>query len=145
MTLLRPPDVGLILTKSRAAIRQTEAAIDAFWRGDFDICITLAGAAEGIYTERKGNDLHTFAMQDERAKAFGLKETNAVLNGERDWLKHPTVNYPSQITITPFEAAHMLVRAMSKLNESEWTSKMEIVKPALIAILDRVSEDDAAE
>lgn len=143
MTLLPPPQAGLILTKSRAAVRQVEAAITAFLAGDFDICITLAGAAEGIYADRKGNDLHTFAMRDERAIAFGLKEANAALNGERDWLKHPTPKFPQQITITAFEAAHMLVRAMTKLDESEWTERMDEVKPLLMAVFEQAAESMA--
>lgn len=140
MTLPPPPKARLTLTKSRAAIRQTEAAIAAFLAGDFDICITLAGAAEGIYTDRKGNDLHTFAMRDERAIAFGLKEANAALNGERDWLKHPTPHLPREITITPFEAAHMLVRAMTKLDETEWTERMDEVRPLLNAVLTQAAD-----
>lgn len=141
MKLPPPPAAGLNLTKSGAAIRQTEAAIDAFLNGDFDICITLAGAAEGIYSARKGTDLHTFAMNDERAKVFGAKATNAALNLERDWLKHTTLEQPPQITITPFEAAHMLVRAMSKLDASEWTPKMDEIKPLILAVFDK---DEAA-
>jgi hypothetical protein len=42
---VEPHDSILSLTKIEAATRQTEAAIEAFVRGDFDIAITLAGAA----------------------------------------------------------------------------------------------------
>jgi hypothetical protein len=123
----------LTLTKESAAIRQTEAAIDAFLRGDYDICITLAGAAEGIFSNRKGSDLHTFAMSHPRATEFGLKATNAAFNFERDWLKHSTSDSPEQITLTSFEAAMMLIRSMTKL--ANWSPKMDQIKPIIISVV----------
>ena len=45
---MNPDRKGLTLTKEEAATRQTNAAIEAFARGDFDIAITLAGAAEDL-------------------------------------------------------------------------------------------------
>ena len=46
------PDKPVQITKVEAATRQVEAAIEAFRKGDFDIAITLAGAAEGIAATR---------------------------------------------------------------------------------------------
>ncbi len=128
-----PPDTSQHLTKHRAAIRQVEAAIDAFTRGDFDICITLAGAAEGMFERRKGSDLHTGMMSDPRAKEFGVKEVNSNANMIRDWLKHDGLQHPPEIEIAPFEAAVMLVRAMTKLDG--WTAKMDAIKPVIYEVI----------
>jgi hypothetical protein len=130
----------LTLNKESAAVRQTEAAIDAFERGDYDICITLAGAAEGIFSDRKGSDFHTFALNSAATSQFNKKQTNAALNTERDWLKHTTLGQPAEITITPFEAAYMIMRAMTKL--SNWSEKMNRIKPKLNAILLSESADN---
>lgn len=117
------------LTKQLAATRQIEAAIEAYRRGDFDICITLAGAAEGIFSDRKGSDLHTAWMTDPRGDQFGRRELNALVNRERDWLKHPTADDAAEISIGEIDAAVMLVRAMTKL--SVWSPAMEDAKPDL--------------
>jgi hypothetical protein len=139
MNVLFEHNLPLTLTKESAAVRQTDAAIDAFLRGDYDVCITLAGAAEGIFSDRKGSDLHTFAMNDPRAKEFGLKATNTAFNFERDWLKHSTVDSPEQITITTFEAAMMLIRSMTKLGN--WSPKMYQIKPIVISVVARQQSD----
>jgi hypothetical protein len=132
--------VPLTVTKESAAIRQTDAAIDAFLRGDYDVCITLAGAAEGIFSNRKGSDLHTFAMSDPRANQIGQKTANTALNFERDWLKHSTLDAPEQITITSFDAALMLIRCMTKL--ANWSPKMDQIKPILMSVVERQQIDD---
>ncbi|MGO4735528.1 hypothetical protein AB4099_03220 [Bosea sp. 2KB_26] len=121
------------LTEHLAAIRHVEAAIEAFIRGDFDICITLAGAAEGMFERRKGSDLHTVMMSDPRAKEFGVKDVNSSANMVRDWLKHDNPRHPASIEIAPFEAAVMLVRAMTKLDG--WTTKMDAIKPAIYEVI----------
>lgn len=84
MKISRP----LKVTKIEAATRQLEAAIDAFERGELDVAITLAGAAEGTI-ERTG--LHLFAyLRDRTLKGVDhQKEWIPFLNFERDWLKHP--------------------------------------------------------
>jgi hypothetical protein len=95
------PNAPLIITKVGGATRQTEAAIDAFFRGDFDIAITLAGAAEGMI-ERGGPHLWAYLLDTQRvrdrltvlegqeAEVVERKPWVSVLNGERDWLKHPS-------------------------------------------------------
>ena len=60
---MKIPDQPLTLQKEQAAIRQAEAAIAALQHGHFDIAVTLAGAAEGIYSDRKGSDIHTQMMK----------------------------------------------------------------------------------
>ena len=53
---MKVPKRPLTLTKAQAPVRQVEAAIHALIRGDFDIAITLACAAEGMF-DRKGRHL----------------------------------------------------------------------------------------
>jgi hypothetical protein len=53
MTLPETPlqiEIGasLFLTLQKAATRQVDAAIDALQAGDYDVALTLAGAAEGM-------------------------------------------------------------------------------------------------
>lgn len=63
------PNKGVLrLTKVQGATRQTNAAIEAFARGDFDIAITLAGAAEGMI-KWKGRHLFTFLRGLARSSA----------------------------------------------------------------------------
>src|SRR5260370_199033 len=54
------PNAPLIITKVEGATRQTEAPIDAFCRGDFDIAITLPVAAERII-HRDGTHLWPYS------------------------------------------------------------------------------------
>src|SRR5260221_3875305 len=49
-----PANHPLTISKAEGASRQVEEAIKALERGDFDIAITLAGAAEGML-ERSGH------------------------------------------------------------------------------------------
>lgn len=121
------------LTKQDAAVRQIEAAIDAYRVGSFDVCITLAGAAEGIFAHRKGSDLHTAYMTDPRGVEFGRKEINALVNRERDWLKHTNDEQDIEMEIAETDAAVMLVRAMTKLER--WTPKMNAIKPILYSLI----------
>lgn len=126
---------SLLLTKEQAAVRQIEAAIDAFRIGALDVCITLAGAAEGIFAHRKGSDLHTAYMTDPRGIEFGRKELNSLVNRERDWLKHTNDEQDPEIEIAEMDAAVMLVRAMTKLER--WTPKMDAIKPILYLLITR--------
>jgi hypothetical protein len=63
---MEAPDRPLNLTKVEAAIRQVEAAIEALERGDFDVAITLAGAAEDMI-DRPGS---LFAYHQSRTKNY---------------------------------------------------------------------------
>jgi hypothetical protein len=122
----------LELTKAQAAARQVEAAIQAFELGDFDICITLAGAAEGMFSDRADGGFYSVAAARARDSGIDKKEWNAHLNRERDWLKHPTLQDAGQLSFRALDAALMLVRAMSKLEE--WSLAMNKIKPVLIDI-----------
>ena len=110
---MQVPDKPLNLTKIEAATRQVEAAIDALGRGDFDIAITLAGAAEDMF-DRPG--LHLFAYLRDHPKVQHLdqkKEWVPALNLERNWLKHP--NGPDRMLIGRYAACTMIARAATKL------------------------------
>jgi hypothetical protein len=58
--------IKLMLTEG--ATRQVDAAIDALGRGDFDVALTLAGAAEGMI-KREGIHLFSFLRESARANA----------------------------------------------------------------------------
>jgi hypothetical protein len=108
------PDRALTITKAEGATRQVEEAIRALQRGDFDVAITLAGAAEGML-ERSG--LHMWSYIKERTTAAGFDEKTMVneVNAELYWLKHPTPDKPDTLTLTRSHAAWMIARAMTKL------------------------------
>jgi hypothetical protein len=124
---------SLHLTHVDAASRQVDAAVDALERGDFDIALTLAGAAEGMI-ERTG--LHMFGELKKSPKAlarFSQKEWITILNTERDWLKHGGA---PAMKIDCASAAFMIARAASKLEN--WTPRMTKFKIWLLANLDRL-------
>jgi hypothetical protein len=137
------PNTPLTLTKTEGATRQTDAAIDAFFRGNFDIAITLAGAAEGMI-ERDGVHLWAyFADLDrvrERFSILGAEQPQplekkpwiSALNSERDWLKHPSGAEP--LVIERAAAAIMISRAASKLEN--WTPRMKEFKAWIVKNLD---------
>ena len=93
MTLPESPlqiDIGtpLFLTLHKAASRQVDAAIDALQAGDYDVALTLAGAAEEMI-ERTGHHLFGWLKQHPKAlQRFDKKEWISTLNADRDWLKH---------------------------------------------------------
>jgi hypothetical protein len=130
------PVATLHVTKVDAATRQTDAAIEALVRGDFDIAITLAGAAEGMFA-RSGMHMFAFLRDSPRAKHVDKKEWIAVLNLERDWLKHPTPKAPNSLTIERSHAAFMIARAASKIEK--WTPRMDEFKEWLIKNLDELT------
>jgi hypothetical protein len=111
----------LKLTLTEGATRQVDAAIDALERGDFDVALTLAGAAEGMI-KREGLHLFSFLRDSARAKAAYAEPKDWIsgLNQERDWLKH---GGDGEMQIECFDAALMIARAASKLEV--WTPKME--------------------
>jgi hypothetical protein len=138
MTLPESPfqidiSASLSLTLHEAASRQVDAAIDALRAGDYDLALTLAGAAEGM-VERTGHHLFGWLKQHPKAlQRFDKKEWISILNADRDWLKHggkPTM------AICCVDAAFMIARAASKLDE--WTPKMVAFKIWLVANLDRI-------
>jgi putative transcriptional regulator len=112
----------LKLTKAEGATRQTIGAIEAFIRGDFDIAITLAGAAEGMLS-RQGNDLFSYLQDSPRAQNVEKKEWVRALNEERDWLKHADPGHAQVMELEREHAAMMIARAASKLEK--WPPQIE--------------------
>jgi hypothetical protein len=130
------PQEPLTLTKAEAATRQTEAAIEALIRGDFDIAITLAGAAEGMLA-RAGPHMFAFLRDSPRVQDVEKKKWITALNLERDWLKHP--GEPDAISFEPEQAAFMIARAASKLER--WTPRMDEFKVWLVKHIDQEQVD----
>jgi hypothetical protein len=122
------------LTLVHAASRQVDAAIEALGRGDFDVALTLAGAAEGMI-HREGHHMFGWLRDNARAKERfpEKKEWIALLNSERDWLKHGGAD---TMEIECASAAFMIARAASKLES--WTPRMDAFKAWLISNVDRL-------
>jgi hypothetical protein len=128
------PDKLLQITKLEGAARQVEAAIEALRRGDFDVAITLAGAAEGML-DREGTHLFQYLRNAAQVRNIDQKSWIASLNQARDWLKHPTNELPDSLRIDPHEAAFMIARAMSKLER--WSTNMEEFKIWFLAAIEK--------
>jgi len=129
------PMGSIRLSLVEAATRQTEAAIEAIERGQFDIALTLAGAAEGMIP-REG--FHMFAaLKAGKPDIDGVtgKQWVTVLNLERDWLKH---GGQETMKIECGQAAFMIARAASKLEV--WTPKMDEFKVWLLENIDAISD-----
>lgn len=92
-------------SKKESAQRQTEAAIRHFHAGDLDCAITLSAAAEGTLPDTEGP--YIFAELREHP-AYEEMDFNLVIN----WLKHK--NGPETATISEFEAAMTIARAITK-------------------------------
>lgn len=123
----------LNLSLVEAASRQTDAAIDAIERGDFDVALTLAGAAEGMI-KRDGPHMFAGLRDDPRARErFSKTEWISIINRERDWLKH---GGEETMTVECADAAFMISRVMTKLDA--WTPKMDAFKKWLMGNLDRL-------
>lgn len=115
---MKVPKHPLTLTKEQAAVRQVETAIQALMRGDFDIAITLACAAEGMF-KRTGRHLFAVLRDHPKAKTIPKKVWIAHLNRDRDWLKHH--GGPDRLVIERFSAAAAITRAATKLEAKNWT------------------------
>src|SRR5215475_7674100 len=135
---MRVPSQSLTISKTDGASRQVEEAIRALERGDFDIAVTLAGAAEGML-ERSGHHWWSSTLQSPQAAEFDKAELISFLNAERDWLKHPTSSAGETITLTRAHAAIMIVRAMSKLEA--WSPRMNRFKRWYEGHLDEVLQE----
>ena len=129
---------SLKISKAEGASRQVEEAIKALERGDFDIAVTLAGAAEGML-KRSGHHLWSFMLQSPKAAAFDKRKLIEFLNAERDWLKHPTPSAGATKTFTRAHAAIMIVRAMSKLET--WSPRMNRFKRWYVGNLEEVLQE----
>lgn len=121
--IYNPKSDDLPLTKEMAAMRQTHFAILAHEAGNLDAAVTLAGAADGLLPELPTQEIFSRLRDDPKALAeHNKKDWVQILNYERDWLKHPTPNLSTDITITSLDAGFMIIRAMSKL--PKWSEKM---------------------
>jgi hypothetical protein len=115
------------VSKSEAAARQVEGAIEALVRGHFDIAITLAGAAEDML-DRQGS-LFDYQRDHPRAKELGLEEGTERkaladhMNVERNWLKHK--GPPQSMEFTLYSAAFMIARAVTKLAPEQSSAPMQ--------------------
>ena len=89
-------------------------------RGDFDIAITLACAAEGML-DREGLHMFAYLRDHPIAKEIPRKFWIAHLNADRDWLKH--AGAPSERVFGRSSAAFAIVRAATKLES--WTPIFE--------------------
>jgi hypothetical protein len=130
---MNPEKKFLTLTKAEGALRQINAAIEAFWRGDFDIAVTLSGAAEGML-ESKEAHLFSHMRDASRDQHVPKKEWIGTLNLERDWLKHNSSEHSATMEIHRGAAAFMIARAASKLEN--WSPEMEEFKDWFINNLD---------
>lgn len=128
------PAPSLHLSVPQAATRQVEAAIDAFGQGAFDVALTLSGSAEGMIS-RDGPHMFSWLRDNPRAQErfSERKEWIALLNRERDWLKH---GGDAQMEIECAPAAFMIARAASKLEV--WTPKMEEFRGWLMKHLEEI-------
>jgi hypothetical protein len=128
----------LKISETEGASRQVEAAIKALERGDFDIAVTLAGAAEGML-ERSGHHLWSFLLESPGAAAFDKRELINFLNAELYWLKHPTPSAGDTKTFTRAHATIMIARAMSKLET--WSPRMNRFKRWFEGSLEEVLQE----
>jgi hypothetical protein len=114
---------SITLTTMQAAIRQIEAAVRAWEGNDFDIAITLAGAAEGMIESVGG--IFDYQRNHPRVKeALNMTPQDYAdqLNLERNWLKHP--KGIETMTFTSYSAAFMIARAISKLKQEHCTDSI---------------------
>jgi hypothetical protein len=135
---MKPESEVLTLTKIEGATRQTDAAIEAFWRGDFDIAITLAAAAEGMI-EREGDHLFSHLRDSPRVRDVKSKQWIDTLNQERDWLKHVTPQLAPVLEIRREHAAIMIARAASKIEK--WSPKMDAFKLWLLKNIESMGDN----
>ena len=123
----------LRLTRAQAATRQIEAAIDALDAGHYDLAITLAGAAEGMF-KRRGRYLFRFLTEHEKLAGFERRTLIEHVNRELYWLKHD--KRPNVLNIRRSVAVSMITRAASKLRN--WTPPIERFRAWLVANVDDI-------
>ena len=120
-----PEKAALKVSKVEAARRQAEAAIDAFEKGNFDIAITLAAAAEGMLPDDAAASLWPVMKNNQKAiDVFeNPKRWADILNQDVHWLKHQTKDYPSALELTAEGASYVVARAISKFDP--WSERMK--------------------
>jgi hypothetical protein len=116
------PKRSLTIGKSQGASRQVEVALEALQRGDFDIAVTLAGAAEGMLADRSG--MREYMLTHPKIADYfeNAKELSVALNEQINWLKHSTPGRASAM-FTRADAVLVIMRAMTKLDA--WTPPMQ--------------------
>lgn len=135
--MLNVPIGSLHLSLLEAATRQIHAAIDALEAGDYDVALTLAGAAEGMI-HRDGGYIFAALQNNPRAlDRFPRKDWISLLNAERDWLKHGGHDV---MEIDCYIAAFMIARAASKLEE--WSPRMDDFKAWFLENLDTLAGNE---
>jgi hypothetical protein len=130
------PKRVLTISKAEGASRQVDEAIRALQRGDFDVAVTLAGAAEGMLDRREG--LHLWTYMHAKAKAAGIQtdDLSNHLNAARTWLKHAVPEQEESLALDRCAAVEMIMRAMSKL--ATWSPLMNEFKAWLVENIDSV-------
>jgi hypothetical protein len=143
-TVRYPAKTSIVLTRAEASCRHIEAAITAFEEEQFDVSITLAGAAEGMAPEPKpgeGPTLFSFSRDQHSRIGATDQELTKALNVERDWLKHAgEPHHPDTREISRWAAAYMLFRAIDKAQAAGFQgeaieSKFWLWKTKLNAVL----------
>ncbi|ASP70348.1 hypothetical protein CDO28_01420 [Sinorhizobium meliloti] len=125
MTTFAPHDEPITLTKERAAARQVQIAVTSLESGLYDVATTLAGAAEGMLDGDPSIELSTALRNDPAAIAeFGRPTWVQVTNLERDWLKHKTERFPTELEFRLDDASMYVYRAMRKLPPDLVTEEM---------------------
>lgn len=111
-----PFEHSLMLSKEDAAYRQIQVSISSFYAGDYDIAITLAGAAEDLFVGDPDVELSNALLKNKSAvDKFGYQNWKQTVNYERNWLKHRTPDLPDNLTLTLDITAFYIYRAMRKL------------------------------
>jgi hypothetical protein len=116
------PNHVLTISKSEGASRQVDEAINALQRGDFDIAITLSGAAEGMF-ESPGQDLWAAMLEKAQAAKIPRKDITEDLNNARNWLKH--TGGSDDYAFDSYLAKEMILRAIGKIERESWTPRMK--------------------
>jgi hypothetical protein len=122
------------ITKSEGATVQVEAAIAALMDGNFAAAITLAGVAKGMI-EGDGKNVFQALLKAPGIEKTNQKEWVAVLNGERDWLKHVEKEDPrTSLEISNLDAGFMIGRAASKLDK--WSPTIDEFKIWFLKVIE---------
>jgi hypothetical protein len=105
------------LDKKDAAQQQLEGAIFSLFMDNWASAITLAGAAEGILPNVKGDFIDI--VKNSSSSVFGLSESQTVdfFNERRNWLKHHQIDHKEFRNTMDFKQEHavlMIFRATSK-------------------------------
>jgi hypothetical protein len=110
---------SLHLTLVNAASRQIDAAIDALKTGDFDIALTLAGAAEGMIPS---TETAVFAKLRDSPKVLERLSKKGLDQPHQPGALLVEHGGEPAMEIERWTAAFIIARASSKIEK--WTPKM---------------------